>query len=637
MSNVIQLLPDSVANQIAAGEVIQRPASVIKELMENAIDAGATNIQVITRDAGKSLIQVIDNGCGMNETDARMAFERHATSKIREASDLFALQTMGFRGEALASIAAIAQVELKTRREEDDLGVQINIAASQVESQEPVQCPVGSQFCIKNLFYNVPARRRFLKKTSTELRHIINEFQRVALAHPDVALSLVHNEVPMFSLPAGNIKQRIVNMNGKQMGNNIIPIDTDTVMVKISGFIGKPESAKKTMGDQFFFVNNRFMKHPYLHRAVMDAYDNILQPETIPAYFIFLEVDPQIIDVNIHPTKTEIKFEDERAFWQLLNAAIRESLGKFNMMPSIDFDTTDQIHIPVSSREGELVEPTVEVNPFYNPFEEERKQSVSSYSSGGTATFRSKASAQGWENLYDGNESNELPDFSALANSEMEKQEQPFEPNEQEQEPVQQTFLSGGANEESAGSNRFFQLKNRYILTSVKSGLMMIDQKRAHERIIFEGFIRTLQRGASLSQKCLFPEELHFGPEEMAMVNELQPDLLTLGLELQQVNEETFNVLSTPAGLENVSAAQLIDGILTDFRDGEVDLQKEVTEQVATSMARRGAIPYGKVLSTLEMSELFDQLFACMVPNFSPSGKTIISIMDMDEMQKRFM
>ncbi len=640
MSNVIQLLPDSVANQIAAGEVIQRPASVIKELMENAIDAGATNIQVITKDAGKSLIQVIDNGCGMSETDARMAFERHATSKIREANDLFALQTMGFRGEALASIAAIAQVELKTRRAEDDLGVQIHIAGSQVESQEAVQCPVGSQFCIKNLFYNVPARRRFLKKTSTELRHIINEFQRVALANAGVTLSLVHNDVPMFTLPAGNIKQRIVNMNGKQMGNNIIPIDTDTVMVKISGFIGKPESAKKTMGDQFFFVNNRYMKHPYLHRAVMDAYDNILQPETIPAYFIYLEVDPQIIDVNIHPTKTEIKFEDERAFWQILSAAIRESLGKFNMMPSIDFDTTDQIHIPVSNHEGGLVEPTVEVNPYYNPFEEEKKQSGTGYSGGGMngsgmATFQSKASAQGWENLYDDKESDALPDFSALANAEMEKEQQPFEAPKEE--PLQQTFLSGGTKEEAGSSNRFFQLKSRYILTSVKSGLMMIDQKRAHERIIFEGFIRTLQSGASLSQKCLFPEELHFGPEEMAMVNELKPDLMTLGLELEQVNGEVFSVLSTPAGLENVSAAQLIDGILTDFRDGEVDLQKEVTEQVATSMAKRGAIPYGKVLSAVEMSELFDQLFACMVPNFSPSGKTIISIMDMEEMQKRFM
>jgi len=635
MSNVIQLLPDSVANQIAAGEVIQRPASVIKELMENAIDAGATDIQVITKDAGKSLIQVIDNGSGMAETDARMAFERHATSKIREASDLFALTTMGFRGEALASIAAIAQVELKTRRAEDDLGVQIHIAGSQVELQEPVQCPVGSQFCIKNLFYNVPARRRFLKKTSTELRHIINEFQRVALANPQVALSLVHNEVPMFSLPSGNIKQRIVNMNGKQMGNNIIPIETDTVMVKISGFIGKPESAKKSMGDQFFFVNNRFMKHPYLHRAVMDAYDNILQPETIPAYFIFLEVDPQIVDVNIHPTKTEIKFEDERAFWQILNAAIRESLGKYNMMPSIDFDTTDQVHIPVSRTDGELVEPTVELNPFYNPFEEEKKHSAHSYSGGGTATFQSKASAQGWEDMYAGSEtSNVQTEFPSALNAHPLYEEKPFE--EQAPEPVQQTILSSGSKEESNGNSRFFQLKNRYILTSVKSGLMMIDQKRAHERIVFEGFIRTLQSGASLSQKSLFPEELSFGPEEMAMVNELKPDLMTLGLELEQSDAESYRVLSTPAGLENVSAAQLIDGILTDFRDGEVDLQKEVTEQIATSMAQRAAIPYGKSLSAIEMGELFDQLFACQVPNFSPSGKAIISIMDLEEMQKRF-
>jgi len=634
MSNVIQLLPDSVANQIAAGEVIQRPASVIKELMENAVDAGATDIQVITKDAGKSLIQIIDNGCGMNETDARMAFERHATSKIREANDLFALRTMGFRGEALASIAAIAQVELKTRQGQDDLGVQINISGSEVESQTPVQCPVGSQFCIKNLFYNVPARRRFLKKTSTELRHIINEFQRVALANPHIALSLVHNDVPMFNLPAGNIKQRIVNMNGKQMGTNLMPIDTDTVMVKITGFIGKPESAKKSMGDQFFFVNNRYMKHPYLHRAVMDAYDNILHPETIPAYFIFLEVDPQIVDVNIHPTKTEIKFEDERAIWQILGAAIRESLGKFNMMPSIDFDTADQVHIPVSSNNGDLVEPTVEVNPFYNPFEEEQKQMATGYGGVGTATFQSKSSTAGWEKTYAGNGSDELPDFSDLANAEMGNQGRSFE--EAPQEPVQQTILSSGCKEDTGGSSRFFQLKNRYILTSVKSGLMIIDQKRAHERIVFEGFVRTLQSGASLSQKCLFPEELKFGPEEMAMVHDLQPDLMTLGMELEQVDGETYKVLSTPSGLENVSASQLIDGILTDFRDGEVDLQKEVTEQVATSMAQRAAIPYGKALSPLEMGELFDQLFACQIPNFSPAGKVIISILDNDEMLKRF-
>jgi len=635
MSNVIQLLPDSVANQIAAGEVIQRPASVIKELMENAVDAGATEIQVITKDAGKSLIQIIDNGCGMAETDARMAFERHATSKIKEASDLFALRTMGFRGEALASIAAIAQVELKTRRKKDDLGVQICISGSQIESQEPVQCPVGSQFSIKNLFYNVPARRRFLKKTSTELRHIINEFQRVALANPHIALSLMHNDVPMFSLPAGNNKQRVVNMNGKQMGNNLMPVDTDTVMVKITGFIGKPESAKKTMGDQFFFVNNRYMKHPYLHRAVMDAYGNILQPETIPAYFIFLEVDPQIVDVNIHPTKTEIKFEDERAIWQILGAAIRESLGKFNMMPSIDFDTTDQVFIPVSNTNGELVEPTVEVNPFYNPFEEQSNPVTPDFGVGNTATFQSKSSSESWEERRSGGNSNALPDFSDLANAEMENAGRPFETPQEE--PVQQTILSSGGSSEPQGNSRFFQLKQRYILTSVKSGLMLIDQKRAHERIVFEGFIRCLQSGASLSQKSLFPEELSFGPEEMAMVKELQQDLFILGMELEQVSEETFKVLSTPAGLDNVSASQLIDGILTDFRDGEVDLQKEVTEQVATAMARRAAIPYGKALSSLEMSELFDQLFACQIPNFSPSGKTIISIMDNDELLKRFM
>ncbi len=633
MSNIIQLLPDSVANQIAAGEVIQRPASVIKELMENAVDAGATEIHVVTKEAGKNLIQVIDNGSGMTETDARMAFERHATSKIKKAEDLFALRTMGFRGEALASIAAIAQVELKTRQKEAELGVHICIAGSAVESQEAVQCSPGSQFIIKNLFYNVPARRRFLKQNSTELRHIINEFQRVALANPQIAMSLTHNDVPLFHLPNGNIRQRVVNMMGKQMGNQLIPVDTDAVMVKITGFIGKPESARKTSGDQFFFVNNRFMKHPYLHRSVMEAYDNILHPETVPAYFLCLEVDPQIVDVNIHPTKTEIKFENERAIWQILNAAIRESLGKFNMMPSIDFDTADLINIPVTKSAGELVEPTIEVNPYYNPFEEESRQQAARSYGGGSVSLPSKGfgndqSTDNWDSLYNGFESSQNDFFST---------DQPIQPPlEEEPQPVQQTILSSGFNENSHQGGRFFQLKNKYILTSVKSGLMMIDQKRAHERIVFEGFMRSLQNGASLSQKSLFPEELHFGPAETEMVRELVPDLMILGLELKEQENGTFLAQSTPAGLENSSAAQLLDGILCDFRDGEVDAERQICEQIASSMAKRAAIPYGKALGPQEMSELFDQLFACQVPNYSPSGKLIISILDNEEMDKRF-
>ncbi|MBI9061627.1 MAG: DNA mismatch repair endonuclease MutL [Marinilabiliaceae bacterium] len=636
MSNIIQLLPDSVANQIAAGEVIQRPASVIKELMENAVDAGATEIHVVTKEAGKNLIQVIDNGSGMTETDARMAFERHATSKIEKAEDLFALRTMGFRGEALASIAAVAQVELKTRQKDAELGVHLCIAGSVVESQEAVQCSQGSQFIIKNLFYNVPARRRFLKKNSTELRQIINEFQRIALANPQIAMSLTHNDVPLFHLPNGNIRQRVVNMMGKQMGNQLIPVDTDAVMVKITGFIGKPESARKRSGDQFFFVNNRFMKHPYLHKAVMESYDNILHPETVPAYFLCLEVDPQIVDVNIHPTKTEIKFENERAIWQILCAAIRESLGKFNMMPSIDFDTADLINIPVTKSEGELVEPTIEVNPYYNPFEEQSHQPVSPPSfggGGGSVSLPSKGfgnvqNTENWDSLYNGFESSQNDFFPS---------EQPVEnPIEEEPQPVQQTILSSGFNENSQQGNRFFQLKHKYILTSVKSGLMMIDQKRAYERIVFEGFMRSLQAGASLSQKSLFPEELNFGPAETEMVRELVPDLMILGLELTEQKNGTFLAQSTPAGLENSSAAQLLDGILSDFRDGEVDAERQICEQIAGSMAKRAAIPYGKVLDPQEMSELFDQLFACQVPNFSPSGKLIISILDNEELDKRF-
>lgn len=631
MSNIIQLLPDSVANQIAAGEVIQRPASVIKELMENAVDAGATDIQIITKDAGKTLIQVIDNGSGMTDTDARMAFERHATSKIKSANDLFALSTMGFRGEALASIAAIAHVELKTRREEDDLGVHICIAGTEIESQEAIQCSKGSQFIVKNLFYNVPARRRFLKENSTELKNITSEFHRVVLANPHIGFKLYHNDVLMFNLPIGNRLQRVAALMGKRMGNQLIPLETDAIMVKISGYIGKPEGAKKTMGDQFFFVNNRFMKHPYLHKAVMNAYDNILQPGTTPAYFIYIEVDPQTVDVNIHPTKTEIKFEDERAIWQILSSSVRESIGKFNLMPSIDFDTADSIDMPVFRANSQVVEPSIETNPFYNPFEEEKNRAARSY--GGSMSSHTSAShvMTGWETLYHGGDTEA---------SSMDERDMPFDHDltfeSEAPMPEQQTFLSSNGNDVQKNTQRFFQLKNKYILTTVKSGLMMIDQRRAHERIVFERFMASAHRGTSLSQKCLFPEELHYSPEEAVMVQDLQPDLFLLGLELIAGDDGQFLVQSIPAGMEQVSAKQLIDGLLSDYSQAEVDLEREISEQLATSMAKRAAMPYGKMLTVQEMSELFDQLFACQIPNFSPSGKPIISIFDNDEIDKRF-
>jgi DNA mismatch repair protein MutL len=627
MSNIIQLLPDSVANQIAAGEVIQRPASVVKELMENAIDAESSIIKVIVKEAGRSLIQIIDNGRGMTDVDARMAFERHATSKIKEANDLFAIHTMGFRGEALASIAAVAQVELKTRTSDDELGTYIRIAASRVESQESVQCPVGTQFIIKNLFYNIPARRRFLKQNSTELRHIINEFQRVALANPEVAVSLYHNDVPIFDLPGGNYRQRIIHLMGKQMNQHLIPVETSTSIINIHGFIGKPESARKKMGDQFFFVNHRYMRHPYLHKAIMTAYENILPTDTIPAYFLYFEVDPAIIDINIHPTKTEIKFEDEKAIWQILSAAIRECLGKFNLVPSIDFDTADSIEIPVASRSEEVIEPTIDVNPHFNPFEE-----YSRPRGGGSSSFQTSRSQpiDSWEQLYSGFEKE--AHSSESITPELSFETLPQTPSE----PVQQTLITSEENNQPTSTQRFFQLKNKYILTAIKSGLMIIDQRRAHERILFEQFMNTIQSGKSLSQQSLFPEELSFDAADAELIRDLLEDINLFGLQLEEKSPGTFLVSGLPGHLENAAARTLIDGILSDCKTGEIDLKQEVNRQIAASMAKKAAMPSGKYLSPVEMGELFDQLFACREPGYTPNGKTILSIINNEELDKRF-
>ncbi len=635
MSDIIQLLPDSVANQIAAGEVIQRPASVIKELVENAIDAGSTEIKVIVKDAGKTLIQVVDNGCGMSATDARLSFDRHATSKIREVNDLFAIRTMGFRGEALASIAAVAQVELKTRKTGDELGTCIQIAGSHVESQEPVSCSEGSNFSIKNLFFNVPARRKFLKKDSTELRHIINEFQRIVLANPDVSFKLMNNDVLLFDLPVSNRKTRIKQMVGDGLAKQLVTVETDTSIIKISGFIGKPESARKSAGDQFFFVNQRFMKHPYLHKAVLEPYEHLIHHGTIPAYFLFFEVDPQIIDINIHPTKTEIKFEDERAIWQLVNAAVRESLGKHNMVPTIDFDTVDKPLIPVdTSAELNLEAPQVEVNPFFNPFESDNsyKSSMPSYSGGGYGGGSSKpAETRGWEQLYEGFES--------------ESGESPFEEESTEtfsfnpfdtdsSEPVQQTISMGQSQAESSSS--CFQFKNKYILTSVKSGLMMIDQRRAHQRILYERLIAKLSSGHSMVQQCLFPEEVQFNAEDALIIEELIPELRVFGLDIESKGESTFLVRGIPVDLSNVNGKILLDGILDGYKTSELKLEDDIKDRIARSMARQSAIKSGETLTSIEMDEIVGQLFACQVPNYSPDGKIIISTLLSQEVEDRF-
>jgi DNA mismatch repair protein MutL len=480
MTDIIHLLPDSVANQIAAGEVIQRPASVIKELVENAIDAGASTIQVLVKDAGRTLIQIIDNGKGMSETDARLSFERHATSKIKTADDLFSLSTMGFRGEALASIAAIAQVELRTRREEDELGILIEVAGSRVEKQEAVSCSKGTMFSVKNLFFNVPARRKFLKANSTELNQIINEFNRIAIIYPQISFSLTHNDSLIYQLSESSLRQRIVSIFGKTINQQLLSIETQTSLVTISGFIGKPESAKKQMHNQYFFVNGRYMRHPYFHKAVMQAFDRMLAPETSPSYFISFSIDPSNIDVNIHPTKTEIKFENEQAIWSIILASVREALGKFNVVPGIDFDQENAAEIPVLNTQTDIKVPTTGFNPEYNPF----KQNSESPSY--------KRENLNWEKLYEGFESDKGGIDETTTQSNL-----TFSSNES-------TLLF--RNEDICSD--YFQFRGKYIFTSVKSGLMLIDQHRAHMRILYEQYLQSIKLQKGVSQQMLFPELL---------------------------------------------------------------------------------------------------------------------------------
>jgi DNA mismatch repair protein MutL len=610
MADIIQLLPDSVANQIAAGEVVQRPASAVKELMENAVDAGSTQIQVIVRDGGKALIQVIDNGCGMSETDARLSFERHATSKIREAADLFAIRTMGFRGEALASIAAIAEVELRTRRLEDEVGTLVRINGSVLEVQQPVACPAGSNFSIKNLFFNVPARRKFLKSSSLELKHIIAEFQRVALAYPGIAMSLNHNGADIYNLPAAGLKQRVVGLFGRSMSQQLIDCATQTSVVSISGFVGKPESARKSPGEQFFFVNNRYMKSPYLHKAVMNAFERLLPPDSIPPYFIYFDIDPRSIDVNIHPTKTEIKFEDERTLWQILHAAVRESLGKFAAVPSIDFDTEMVIDIPFFPKSAPVSPPEIEVNPNYNPFiDEDRRVSARPEPTGHRHT-----PVKGWEQLYNDNRGGD------------------FEP------PVaMQTLRSKGfESEPNENDSRFFQLKGNYILTAVKSGLMVIDQKRAHERILYEQYLECLTQGQSVAQKELFPQAVELGAGDHTLILESRDALSLLGLEITNLGQSTIAINSLPANLKVTDPIKLVEELLLALKEDTALPLENAPQRMALSMAKAAAIGYGRTLTSMEMQDLVDKLFACQHPNVSPEGKMVLTIISIDELEKRF-
>ena len=612
MSDIIQLLPDSVANQIAAGEVIQRPASVVKELVENAVDAGASQIKINLKDAGRTLIQVSDNGCGMSDTDARMAFERHATSKIKAANDLFAIRTMGFRGEALASIAAIADVELHTKQHDLEIGTLIHINGSNLLKQEATSCANGTNFLVKNLFFNVPARRKFLKSNAAELKHIINEVQRVALANPDIAFSLIHNQQPVYELGQDNIRKRIVALFGKNSTQNLIPVNTDTSLVKITGYIGQPKHARKTFGEQFFFVNKRFMRHPFFHKAVMQAYEKILPPDSIPSYFLFFEVAPENIDINIHPTKTEIKFENESAIWQMIKATVRESLGKHNVVPSIDFDQAGSLDIPVAPKNtGDIRPPQIKIDPTYNPFDSEKKQSGSSSYSQSPGD---KSQTQHWEKLYRDFEQSEPADELPVS--------QPEEvPGEiQHDEPI--------------FGKTFIQFKNKYILTPVKSGLMVIDQKRAHERILFENFLAVIESNETVSQQQLFPHTFDLNAADAELLRSVLDNLKALGFDIRDFGNNSFIINGTPAMLDNSSPLSVIETLLEDMKSSASDLKEKAREKVAASLARASAISYGYNLKQEEINQLIDQLFACSTPNFSPTGKQVLTIVPIEHFEK---
>lgn len=628
MSDIIHLLPDSVANQIAAGEVIQRPSSVIKELVENSIDAGATMIQVYVVDAGKSCVQVIDNGQGMSETDARLSFERHATSKISAATDLFSLRTMGFRGEALASIAAVAQVELKTRTENEDVGVSICIEGSKLVSQEPVSCPVGANFAVKNLFFNIPARRKFLKTNQTELSNIMNEFERIALAHPEISFTLHSNDTLVMNLVAGNFRQRILGIFGRKLDQQLVPVQVETSLVSISGFAGLPSAARKKGAHQYFFVNGRYMRHPYFSKAVMTAYERLLpEGEQIP-FFLHLQVDPSRIDVNIHPTKTEIKFQDEQPIWQIILAAVREALGRSGAVPTIDFDTAGRPDIPVFSSHGDVVPPEVMVDTSYNPFEQSEPEPVSSHASSVSSESRgvlprAKSHIAAWEQLYVPAEHS--PDRSL-----------PEEPDKPEA-PTLYGNLSKDEQQlwERSGAE-FFQYKGRFVVTSVKSGLLFVEQRRAHIRILYEQYMLRLREKKGPSQGLLFPQLIQLPPSQATLLEGLTDELTSVGFDISNLGGGSFSVLAIPAGTEGLDPGVLVSGLLDDAVSKATGAKTEIGHIIALSLARKAALPIGQALSQEEMEDLIEKLFACGTPNYTPDGKLVLSIFSQEQIEKIF-
>ena len=608
MSDVIQLLPDSVANQIAAGEVIQRPASVIKELVENAIDADAKRIDVVVVDAGRTSIQVIDDGRGMSETDARLAFERHATSKIRKADDLFALSTMGFRGEALASIAAVAQVKLKTRMSESEVGTELVISASKVVQQQPISCPVGSNFIVDNLFFNVPARRKFLKTNTTELNNILTAYERITLVYPDIAFTLHSNGTELINLRPGSLRQRIVDVFGKRLNQVLLPVEVDTSLCRIKGFVGKPESAKKKGAHQFFFVNGRYMKHPYFHKAIMNAFDRLVAVGMQVPYFIYFDVNPSDIDVNIHPTKTEIKFENEQPIWQILSAAVNDAIGKFCEIPSIDFDTEGKPDIPLFDPQHETyAPPQPQYNASYNPFKTHSEA-------------RQPAVPDRWEDLYNG-----LGDDDPVP-SRPEATQQSFDFSE----PI----MSEANSDFSERSLAHYQYKGHYIMTAVKSGLMIVDQQRADMRIRFERYMKQMETHISQSQQVLFPEVVQFPASLAVLLNKVLPEINNMGFDLTDLGQNSYSINGVPAGLEGIDCKALLVSMLDDAADNVSSSTDALRRSLALTMARAAAIPVGQVLSNVEMESLINELFTCSNVNYTPDGKAIICILPQREIEQ---
>jgi DNA mismatch repair protein MutL len=613
MSSIIQLLPDHVANQIAAGEVVQRPASVVKELLENAVDAKATDIKLIIKDAGKSLVQVIDNGLGMTVTDARLCFERHATSKIRQAEDLFSLHTKGFRGEALASIAAIAHVEMKTKQDQDELGTHIIIEGSKFVSQDVAVLPKGTSFAVKNLFYNIPARRNFLKSEIVEHRHIVDEFQRVALAHPNIHFTYYHNGSELFNLPQSNSRQRIVTIFAGKTNEKLVPVAEETEIITIKGFVGKPEFAKKNRGEQFFFVNNRYIKSGYLHHAVMAAYDGLLKEGAQPSYFLYLDVPPHTIDINIHPTKTEIKFDDEHALYAILRSAIKHSLGQFNVAPVLDFDRDANLDTPYSYKDASAVFPTVQVDADFNPFSDE----VTSVK-GSSSSFKRSESTSNWDGLYIG----------------LKKDTELVSQFDFETDAVTSAMFSDSEVEQT--TSRPYQIHKKYIVNPIKSGMVIVDQQRAHQRVLYEQFLTNMTVNQASSQQLLFPLNLFFSSTEMKLISELQLSLVNTGFVFEETHHDHIVISGLPVNVTESEVAILLEQLISDLQDGIPESSFSQNDSIAKSMAKSLAVKTGTYLTEKEQENLINGLFACKEPNLSPFQKTTFITMRVEDLDKKF-